>query len=342
MIFLQLEPATAAKIVSRIVFGRHKRYEQSMIRASLAGMCYPAEKPELLRFVREWFDTPEGAPWVVNGTGPEPGNTFKGLVSPHIDFRVNTSVYAQAFAPWLVAPPADKVLVLGVGHRSHLEWSLDARGYETPLGKVATDKAGLGVLAKKVPKEFWSDAKAHAGEHSIEFSLICLQALRQLRGIREPFVFVPVLCGGLFQYIETARLPDAEAHLFRFAAALREWWQEAEAAGERVELVVSIDGCHMGPRFGHDYLVDEACLADCALWEENLWEIAATGDVTAFLRFLQQDRNQRYFDGVGALALVMAMFGKEAAGLIQRRGYAQWFEKRDGSAVTFSAASVAA
>lgn len=312
-----------------------------MIRASLAGTCYPAEKPELLRFVRDWFDGPESVPWVVNGTGPEPEDGFKGVVSPHIDFRVNTSVYAQAFAPWLMVPPADKVLVLGVGHRSRIEWSLDGRGYETPLGRVATDKAGLQTLAKQLPKEFWSDPRAHAGEHSIEFSLICLQALRALRGIKEPFTFVPVLCGGLFHYLETGQLPEAEESLYRLAAALREWWDAAEADGQRVELVVSIDGCHMGPRFGHGYSVDEPCLADCARWEEELWAVAATGDVAAFLRFLQQDGNQRYFDGVGALALVMAMFGQKSAGLIQRSGYAQWFEKRDGSAVTFSSASVA-
>lgn len=313
-----------------------------MIRASLAGTCYPATRNELLAYVRGWFDDPQGdgAPWIVNGTAPGSARKLRGLVSPHIDFRVNTAVYARAFAPWLMAPPADKVLILGVGHRAHQEWSLDGRGYVTPLGEIATDKAGLESLAKSLPKELWNDPRAHQGEHSIEFSLICLQAMRELRGIREPFTFVPVLCGGLFQYLQTDLLPDDKSVLFRLGKALRAWWDEAESAGQRVELVVSIDGCHMGPRFGHDYWVDDDRLADCAEWEEQLWQIVESGDLTAFLRFLQQDGNQRYFDGVGALALVMAMFGERSAGLIRRSGYAQWLEESDGSVVTFSSARV--
>lgn len=310
-----------------------------MIRASLAGTCYPAQRRELLDFVRGWFDQDGGAPWVLDGK-TKSASTFRGVVSPHIDFRVNTSVYAQAFAPWLQAPPADKVLVLGVGHRSRLEWSLNARSYETPLGIVKSDRRGLEFLADVLPKEVWGDARGHTGEHSIEFPLICLQALRELRGITSPFEFVPVLCGGLFEYLRMDAAPEKDALLFQLGAALRQWWLQAEADGHRVEVIVSIDGCHMGPRFGHEYWVDEPRLAECNDWEDALWTVVAKGELGPFLHFLQQDANARYFDGVGALALLMAMFGREAVGMIERTGYAQWFEKRDGSAVTFSSARI--
>lgn len=314
-----------------------------MLQARLAGTCYPAEREALLQSVRGWFDQPDGTPWIAaNGhTPPPPGaNHWQGLISPHIDFRVNTGVYASAFGPWLAQPPADKILILGVGHRARQEWSFDGRSYVTPLGPVATDKAGLAQLARNLPHELWADSRAHVGEHSIEFPLICLQSMRALRGIETPFEFVPLLCGGLFEYVGTDRLPEPNALLFRLAAALRSWWQETEAAGHRVEMVVSIDGCHMGPRFGHEFLVDEACLADCATWESELWKRVEAGDLNHFLRFLQQDGNSRYFDGVGALGLVLAMFGDQSAGLIRRTGYAQWFTEEDGSTVTFSSGAL--
>lgn len=308
-----------------------------MIKANLAGICYPAQRRELLDSVRGWFDKPDSAPWVLNGVVPHETAVLRGVISPHIDFRVNTSVYTKAFGPWLQAPPADKVLILGVGHHAMQEWSLDGRGYVTPLGEVHTDKAGMAAMVKKLPSQLWGDSQAHMKEHSIEFPLICLQTLRELRGITTPFEFVPVLCGGLFQYIESGTFPPPDAMLYQLAQALREWWDEAQAKGQRVELVVSIDGCHIGPRFGHDYEVNKKILKECSLWEDQLWAIVEQGDLREFLLFLHQDRNARYFDGVGALALVMTMFGGDAkAAGIRRSGYAQWFEQSDSSAVTFS------
>ncbi len=115
--------------------------------------------------------------------------------------------------------------------------------------------------------------------------------------------------------------------------------QASEANGQRVEMVVSIDGCHIGPRFDHDFNVDKPFLAGTQTWEELLWSYAEQGDFAGFLQFLYQDHNLRYFDGVGALALVMSMFGKSPK--IQRTGYAQWFTNEDHSAVTFSSGKIA-
>jgi MEMO1 family protein len=309
-----------------------------MLKANLAGICYPAERQEVLQYVRNWFDQPRAARWDEKTTAD--GVAFKGLICPHIDFRVNTAVYSHGFAPWLKAPAADKVLILGVGHHARQEWSFDGRGYETPLGEVATDKAGLELLTRKLPKQLWGDGQAHEKEHSIEFPLVALQALRELRGIDKPFEYIPLLCGGLFQYLAMGTLPPKDAPVYRIADALREWWQACEAAGQRVEIVVSIDGCHIGPRFDHDYAVDKACLADARQWEDSLWSLVEKGDFEGFFKFLFIDHNARYFDGVGALALVMALFGEKAG--VRRTGYAQWFEKSDTSVVTFSSGVIQA
>jgi len=68
-----------------------------------------------------------------------------------------------------------------------------------------------------------------------------------------------------------------------------------------------------------------------------------------FLDWFRDEGNDRYFDGVGALALLLAAgnLSKHGPGdgskfTIQRTFYEQWFTERDASAVTFSSGRVLA
>jgi MEMO1 family protein len=225
---------------------------------------------------------------------------------------------------------ADVYVILGVGHRARQEWSIDGRDYMTPMGLVKIEAAlahdlGLGVDFSL------SDPAAHEGEHSIEFVLVLLQALRRLRGVDRPFTYLPVLCGGQFDAVELGEPPPPAAPLYRLAASLRELLR---AYGSRAQLIVSIDGCHIGPRFGHRYKVNPARLHQTAQWEETLWAAVERIDLRQFYQHLGQDKNARYFDGVGALSLFMAMSSAEYT--LRRTHYEQWFEPRDASAVTFT------
>jgi hypothetical protein len=111
--------------------------------------------------------------------------------------------------------------------------------------------------------------------------------------------------------------------------------------GEKLRVIVSIDGCHIGPRFHHPFRVDEKMLNDTAAWEKKLWARAACGDARGFLVWLREEGNDRYFDGVGALALLFAASRAAQKNLtIQRTFYEQWFTPRDASAVTFSSGRV--
>ncbi len=301
--------------------------------------CYPTDPRKALAFFKEAFaEFPK-----IELPAATSESSLAGIITPHIDFRVSLRAYAAAFGPLLQQPLADTYVILGVGHRSHLEWNLDRRDYVTPLGRAICDADLVDALVSDAPiRHFFS--KAHEGEHSIEFALVWLQALHQLHlsesGKEKPVHFVPILCGGLHEYVDGPVEWDDLADFHRLSRALGELFQKFPP-GKTLRVIVSIDGCHLGPRFQHPFRVTSVLLQATAGWEELLWACAMKGDARKFLDWFRNEGNDRYFDGVGALALLMA--AGQAIGpkfTIQRTFYEQWFTERDASAVTFSSGRV--
>jgi AmmeMemoRadiSam system protein B len=286
--------------------------------------CYPSEEVAALRFFREALKQ-AAAPRKLEAP-------LAGVIAPHIDFRVSLGAHAAAFRPLLDQPLAERYLILGVGHRSPLEWNLDRRDYETPLGRAMCDRDWVDALATE-PAFF--GPQAHEGEHSIEFPLLFLQALHRLHPEPREVRFIPVLCGGLHAYIEGYRQWDDLEEFHQLARALGRLFEE-HPPGEKLRIIVSIDGCHMGPRFQHPFQVTKPLLKATESWERELWKAAEPGDVRQFLDWIRAEGNDRYFDGVGALALLMAA-GKFR---FERTYYEQWFTPRDTSVVTFSSGLV--
>ncbi len=302
--------------------------------------CYPSDPVQALAFFRSAFKS-----FAANELPPAPDkSSLVGIVTPHIDFRVSLPSYAAAFLPLLGEPLADTYLILGVGHRSQLEWNLDRRDYLTPLGRAECATDLVDELAKGADPALHFSPQAHGGEHSIEFPLLWLQALHQLRaahdGKAKPVRFVPLLCGGLHAYVEGFVEWNELDEFHRLSRALADLFQKIPP-GEKLRIIVSIDGCHLGPRFDHPFQVSSALLKATAGWEEKLWACAAQGNAREFLDWFREEGNDRYFDGVGALALLLSAseLNKNKV-TIQRTHYEQWFTERDASAVTFSSGRV--
>jgi AmmeMemoRadiSam system protein B len=303
--------------------------------------CYPSDPREALAFFRDAlvaYRQPSDVPRVVS---------VAGIITPHIDFRVSLRAYAAAFQPLLDVPLADTYVILGVGHRSHLEWNLDRRDYVTPLGRAVCATGLVDALAENAnPKRLFSP-EAHEGEHSIEFALLWLQALHRLhptQGLAEkPVRFVPLLCGGLHEYVEGLAEWDELDDFHRLSRALAQLFRQLPP-GDKCQVIVSIDGCHLGPRFHHPFQVTPVLLQATAGWEKLLWSRVEQGDARQFLDWMREEGNDRYFDGVGALALLLAAgnLGDSGKFTPQRTFYEQWFTERDHSAVTFSSGRVLA
>jgi MEMO1 family protein len=303
--------------------------------------CYPSDPAKALVFFRDAL-----ALLAAGELPPAPQkSSLAGIITPHIDFRVSLRAYAAAFRPLLDVPLADTYLILGVGHRSHLEWNFDHHDYVTPLGRATCATDLVDVLAAEADPAHHFFHEAHHGEHSIEFALTWLQALHQLHPARsekgKPVRFVPLLCGGMHDYVEGLAGWDDLTDFHRLSRALAHLLQKF-SSGERLRIIVSIDGCHLGPRFQHPFRVTPALLKATAGWEQMLWTSAAQGDARKFLDWFREEGNDRYFDGVGALALLLAAGGLTGTRkfAIQRTFYEQWFTERDASAVTFSSGRV--
>jgi AmmeMemoRadiSam system protein B len=293
------------------------------LKASHHPDCYPSEEAAALRYFRAGLR---------KATVPPHAETpLAGVVAPHIDFRVSLAAHAAAFRPLLDAPLADRYLILGVGHRSSLEWNLDRRDYVTPLGRAVCERELVDALAG--PHSFGPEA--HEGEHSIEFPLLFLQAIHRLHPEPRDVRFIPLLCGGLHAYIEGLLEWDDLAEFHALARALGRLFQ-IHPPGDRLRIIVSIDGCHMGSRFQQPFAVTPPLLKAIEIWENELWRVAAAGDARQFLEWMREQGNARNFDGVGALALLLAAGDFR----LQRTHYEQWFTPRDASVVTFSSGLV--
>jgi len=297
--------------------------------------CYPSDATETLAFFRNAFDSLPS-----DELPPVPKkSSLIGVVTPHIDFRVSLRAYAAAFRPLLNEPLADTYLILGVGHRSPLEWNLDHRDYVTPLGRATCAKKLIDQLVTRTDPTRHFFHEAHNGEHSIEFALLWLQALHRLHPSKSTtgFQFIPLLCGGLHSYVEDQVEWKDLKDFHRLSRSLTTLFKKFPP-GDKLRIIVSIDGCHLGPRFHHPFQVTPALLRATAWWEEQLWAHVAKGDARAFLDWFRQEGNDRYFDGVGALALLLASGAGKFT--IQRTFYEQWFTEQDTSAVTFSSGRV--
>jgi predicted class III extradiol MEMO1 family dioxygenase len=299
--------------------------------------CYPSDPQQALAFFRDAFTTFPAAK-----LPPAPkGTALTGIVTPHIDFRVSLPAYSAAFQPLLGEPLPEVYLILGVGHRSRLEWNFDRRDYVTPLGRAQCATEIVDALTVGTERARHFSPEAHPGEHSIEFPLLWLQALHRLHGDggenARPIRFVPILCGALHAYVEGLAEWEGLTEFHRLSRALGTLFEDYPP-GDRLHVIVSIDGCHLGSRFDHPFQVTPELLKATAGWEHLLWAAAARGEARHFLDWMRNEGNNRYFDGVGALALLLAAGGGKTK--IQRTYYEQWFTERDASAVTFSSGRI--
>jgi AmmeMemoRadiSam system protein B len=185
----------------------------SIRRPAVAGLFYPAERAELLDQLS-----------ALMRDNPTTGNVPKALIAPHAGYVYSGGIAASAYVR--LRPARERirrVVLLGPSHRVPLLGlaSSSAEAFETPLGRVATDRDALAVLAG-LPQVRTLD-QAHALEHSLEVHLPFLQT------VLADFTLVPLVVG------------DATAA--EVAEVLEQLW-----GGPETLIVISSDLSHY-----HDY-----------------------------------------------------------------------------------------
>src|SRR3989338_8893414 len=145
--------------------------------ANVAGTFYPATENELAGMVDSFLEQS------VRKSQVSPA----ALIVPHAGYAFSGKVAASAFKQ-IEAGGFDLIIILGAAHYATFEGAaIDSSGsFETPLGKVAIDKAvadrfeSLTPLVKSIPLAFKK-------EHSVEAVIPFLQ-----RALKE-FKIVPLL-----------------------------------------------------------------------------------------------------------------------------------------------------
>lgn len=229
---------------------------------------YPAEPAELRAALAR----------IVAPAGPDP-RPLRGLVAPHIDLSRGGPGYAAAYGRLLATPPADLYVIFGTGHAGPsapvtglpLDW-------QTPLGTSPTDAAFVAAVHDAIGAPAAVDLLHHRDEHSLEFQVLLLQHLHELRGAKAPPRVACFLCGAL---PSASGDPLAEDYGQRLVAAFR----AAEAAFDgRVCYVAGADLAHIGPFFGDPDPVDAPRLEQLAATERQhlaLLEAARPGEFHA-------------------------------------------------------------
>ncbi|MDD5260665.1 MAG: AmmeMemoRadiSam system protein B [Methylacidiphilales bacterium] len=296
------------------------------IQSAFAGLSYPAVPKKLLKQFHELLTVHAGAKTRSNGKSPET------LIVPHIDFRVNLDLYAKAYARLLrLKKFPDTFYILGVGHNCPHEFSACRCDYLTPLGSVLSDDGILESIQDHCGFKISRAPVSFRREHSIEYVVIWLQAIRDLFFPEQNFQIVPILMGGLMDSMQSGSLPEKGHEITRFGEAVAR--AIAEQASGKSALIASIDGCHVGPRFGHPFAALSPVQHAVEKWEDELWRLCRSDCLDQFVLHLAALQNCFYFDGTGVLALLLRNFQMKAVRMSQHL----WYEGRDQSFVSFSA-----
>jgi len=288
------------------------------------GIQYPQEKNEALRHFQKVLEE-SPAPGAASPSSP------LTLIVPHIDFRVNSSLYGTSYKRLLSQKIWPEVFViLGVGHRCPYEIASIPIDYKTVLGSIETNLEQWNFMKNATEFQLDRGGDSFLGEHSLEFVAIWIQALHALRGdVGKPKI-IPVLMGGLHDEIHNGQIPSPQSEFGLFAAGFQAWLKSMDLA--KVCIIASIDGCHVGPRFRHAFEATEHVQKVVTKWEKELWERCSSSTFVEFFGHLIGTENSFYFDGVGVLSLLLKTLSVQA----KIDETALWYEEEDHSFVTFS------
>jgi len=316
-------PAAAAARAARLA-----AYRAAAARpASCAGGSYPEEPEALAAYLDARIE--------AAGSPPMPARVTD-VLAPHIDLRGGGPCHGAAALAYR-RTEAEVFVVIGTAHAPIARpFALTTHDFDTPLGRVPTDRALVRRLAARGGGGLLDDELAHRDEHSVEFQALWLRhVLRERPGLR----IVPVLAGSIHASVEAGRPPTADAAVADFVAALRELRREL---GSRVAFVASVDFAHVGPRYGDPEAVTDAVMAPVLAADRRLLACAAGVDPAGWLGALHAERDRFHVCGASPTwTLLSVLEGTGVTGSVLRHD-AWEIDRETGSRVSFAAVAYGA
>jgi AmmeMemoRadiSam system protein B len=304
----------------------HDEFRDSPVRLpALDGDSYGENPGQLKANIESYFREPGGPGWPCPDPGP---GRLMGGVSPHIDYRRGGSCYAWAHRAILESSPADLFVILGTAHSAtRRPFVLTRKDFQTPWGRVETDREFLSLVESGCPEDFYEDEFVHKTEHSIELQLIFLHALRDPG---RPFRIVPILCGSFQEAILSGASPMDLPGIAPFIASLK---KAAGRTNTRVCFLASADLAHVGLRFGDPEAPSRLSLQALEEEDRQLLGYAEKIDGEGFFRVLAREKDRRRICGLSPIYVLLQMLEGTRGRLLK---YGQSHDPATQSAVTFA------
>jgi AmmeMemoRadiSam system protein B len=278
-----------------------ERFEaESERRPFHAGKSYPAEREELLRYIRGFLSDHSTA---------EVGR-LRGIFSPHIDYRRGGHVYGSVYG-YLKGVEAQLIVILGTSHKpTDRLFSVSSKDFLTPLGRLTN------LLSMRPELRAWSffqvsmDEWPHRTEHSIELQLPFIQYFLGERQIQ----ILPILVGA----IEDSMWDSVEKK--RIDAAIEGLREVLEASQTPYLVLSAVDLAHIGLQFGEEP-VDEFRLLISRRKDEMLLGYMERVDPEGFFSLIREEKNERKVCGFSPLYVQLRLL-QGCKGRIVK--YEQW------------------
>ncbi|WP_038055435.1 AmmeMemoRadiSam system protein B [Thermodesulfobacterium hydrogeniphilum] len=220
-----------------------------------ANQAYPLSASEAKFFVED----------ILKLANPHSSEPPKILIVPHIDIKTGAKAYAESYSRFKI-PEGSRIIILGVGHHLDLPFSILTKDIATPFGTVRNDKGGIFYLNKSKKLEIFPDHMAHKLEHSIEFQVLFLHHL-----LGDGFVVLPILIGPLPTFFPQKDLVE------KFAEGI------AELLDDSTYLLLAIDFCHLGLRYGDPFEVTDKHINRALEVDKTLIELTSKASTEEFL-----------------------------------------------------------
>lgn len=295
-----------------------KQFENSEIRKpALQGESYPSDPEELTHFLNELFEN------ATNGSGQTP----KALYAPHIDLRVGSKQYIEAFSILKNIKPK-RVVILATSHYSgyfpdtyqDTPFIGTLKDFKLPHRTLKNDQSFIRDLQDgETNNGFTLHDRAHRIEHSIEIHLLFSSFLWD-----HSFEIAPVLIGSLDELLYH-REGDAAAKVELFTQKLK------QLDDDDTFYLISGDLSHIGKKFG-DQTPAELMKDDIKTIDQRFLQSSVNNNSQKMLSDISSHYDSSRICGFPPLYTFLKTF-PELTG--QSLNYNWWDEQETESAVSF-------
>jgi hypothetical protein len=285
----------------------------------LAGQSYESDPDRLSQFIEE---VESGLPPIDSDSTEK---NITGIIAPHIDINTAKTTYIDLYRR-LKGESYSLVIIFGINHQPQDGlYSISEKNYITPFGKLESDRDFISELKSKVPgKTLSTDDFCHKIEHSIEFQTIFLHYY-----LKKPISIVPILCGGLHEFIWPKKNIFDDARFVGIVDVLEEMIKNRNG---NVLLISGVDFSHVGLKFGNQMPAD-AILSRAKSNDQKIISSILKGKPEKIYENAVETQDQFNVCGLPSVLIFSRLLKKSKGKLLSHETYN---EAATSSAVTYA------